>query len=166
MPCSVSVDLFLLRHGIATERLHGLDHPERALSGYGITRTLAVVQQLQAFGIRVDRLLSSPYKRAIQTAELAVQAGLAEGLDPQDALQPGADPWPLIQSLRGRCLLVGHQPDLGDLAARLLGAPRGSILLKKAGLLHLRWSIQARDPAGRAELHALLRPGLLLPSPA
>ena len=166
VPCSTSVDLFLLRHGIAQQRHHGFDHPERSLSADGRARTLAVVKQLKALGLRTDQLLSSPYKRAMQTAELAVHVGLSDRLVKEDTLRPGVDPWPLIETLRGRCLFVGHEPDLGDLAARLLGAPRGSIVLKKAGLVHLRWRLEGGDPSGRAQLHALLRPGLLLLSAA
>ena len=160
---STSVDLFLFRHGIAEERRHGLDDSLRPLTDEGILRTMEVARRLRSLGFAADRLLSSPYLRASQTAELAQQAGLAEQVEFESCLVPGGDAWPLLEGLFGRCLLVGHEPDLSHLAVRLLGAPLGCLVLKKAGFAHLRWSQQDRSPAGRAELRVLLRPGLLLP---
>jgi hypothetical protein len=64
---------------------------------------------------------------------------------------------------RPRLLLVGHEPDLGLLACRLIGAPAGAIELRKAGLAVLRL---APTPLGRlegsAQLQLLLSPRLLL----
>ncbi|MFO7629070.1 MAG: hypothetical protein R6W06_06045, partial [Prochlorococcaceae cyanobacterium] len=65
------------------------------------------------------------------------------------ALAPGGDPLPLLElwaaaavapGERGRLLLVGHEPDLGLLAARLIGAPAGSIALRKAGVVVLTFA--------------------------
>ena len=52
--------------------------------------------------------------------------------------------------------LVGHEPDLGDLACGLLGCAPGSLVLKKAGVIQLRRS------TGQWQLKALLRPALLI----
>ena len=62
----------------------------------------------------------------------------------------------LLQGLRGRIALVGHEPDLGHLACRLLGLTSGSIVLKKAGLVQLRSAAEGWQLAG------LLRPGQVL----
>ena len=72
MPGSNSADLVLLRHGIAEPRQAGQDHPDRPLTAAGRQRTQRVMAALVQRGVRVDRLLSSPYRRALQTAELAV----------------------------------------------------------------------------------------------
>jgi phosphohistidine phosphatase len=71
--------------------------------------------------------------------------------------------------------MVGHEPDLGDLAARLIGAPAGSIPLRKAGLALLEpeglgdpVTPAGQDPAafspgpGIWRLRLLLSPRLLL----
>ncbi len=166
-------ELLLLRHGIAEERRPGNDDAARALTARGRERSLAVLARLNGLGFRADRLLSSPLRRAHQTAELAVRAGLAEALELAEALAPAADPldglpqW--LASLsppegeRPRLLLVGHEPDLGLLACRLIGAPAGAIELRKAGLAVLRL---APTPLGRlegsAQLQLLLSPRLLL----
>lgn len=163
MPVSASVDLFLLRHGIAVEREQGQDHPDRSLTVFGAQRTLAVAERLRALGYQAERVLCSPYRRAVETADLAVQAGLAAGSRLEPALVPGGDPKPLVRSLHGRCLLVGHEPDLSELAAALMGAAPGHLRLRKAGFCHLCWDVVHGDPFGHAVLQALLRPRLLLP---
>ena len=72
-------------------------------------------------GLRLDRLLSSPYRRALQTAELALEAGLAPELAVDERLQPGGALNILVTAFDQRLGLVGHEPDLGDLACGLLG---------------------------------------------
>lgn len=66
---------------------------------------------------------------------------------------------------RRRLALVGHEPDLGTLAARLIGAAPGSIDLRKAGLAVLRLPGPAIPGGleGRARLRLLIAPRLLLP---
>jgi phosphohistidine phosphatase len=193
--------LLLLRHGIAEDRSEERPDGLRALTPAGRRRTTAVLERAVTLGLAVDRLVSSPLVRARQTAELALGAGLAPSLELATALEPGADPLPLLARWLastpkavapqppggGRpagedlppaadtpgasplsLALVGHEPDLGDLAARLLGAPSGSIALRKAGLavLVLPRSAQVRleeqAAAGAWRLHLLLTPRVLL----
>ena len=156
MPASNSADLVLLRHGIAEPRLAGQDHPDRALTAAGRQRTRLVMAALVQRGLRLDRLLSSPYRRALQTAELAVEAGLASELAVDERLEPGGALETLLTPFEGCIGLVGHEPDLGDLACGLLGCAPGVLVLKKAGMIQLRCS------AGQWQLQALLRPALLI----
>jgi phosphohistidine phosphatase len=179
------LELLLLRHGIAEDRRPGVPDAGRQLTAAGRARTRAVLERAVSLGVRADRLLSSPLSRAWQTGEIAVAAGLAPGIELAQALEPGGDPLPLLpawlargagdgspapgadarDAAPGRLLLVGHEPDLGDLAARLLGAPSGAIALRKAGMALLRLpAVPAGAPlAGTARLEWLLRPKLLLP---
>ena len=161
VPCSNSVDLYLLRHGIAEPRVEGLDNPSRTLTSEGRVRTQVMVGWLVASGLQVDRLISSPYTRALQTAGLVYQAGLSPAPETSLHLAPGGDLPRLLPQLRGRCLLVGHEPDLSAWAASLIGAPQGGLRLRKAGCCHLR--LDHRDAGGsvRAHLDWLQRPGLL-----
>ena len=159
MPDSNWLELALIRHGIADPRHGGGDHPERALTPRGRGRTRAVLAVLARRGVTLDRLLTSPYRRALQTAELAVEVGIAPRLERCDLLRPAESPLALVHRLQGRVGLVGHEPDLGQLACGLLGLMPGSLQLKKAGLVLLRRSEQ------RWQLDALLRPGLLLERP-
>ena len=128
-------ELLLFRHGIAEERGGPTPEPLRALTPAGIRRTTAVAERLALLGIRADQLMSSPLVRARQTAEIAVAAGLAGQLEIDGALAPDGDALALVRSSGSeRLMLVGHEPDLGQLACQVLGAPAGAITLKKAGL--------------------------------
>ena len=128
-------ELLLFRHGIAEERGGPTLEPLRALTPAGIRRTTAVAERLALLGIRADQLISSPLVRARQTAEIAVAAGLAGQLEIDGALAPDGDALALVRSSgAGRLMLVGHEPDLGQLACQVLGAPAGTVTLKKAGL--------------------------------
>ena len=156
MPVSNSAELVLLRHGIAEPRQAGLDHPDRPLTEVGRQRTQRVMAALVRRGLRLDRLLTSPYLRALQTAQLALEAGLAPGLAVDERLQPGGAHETLLTPFNGRLGLVGHEPDLGDLACALLGCAPGSLVLKKAGVIQLHRS------ADHWQLQTLLRPALLI----
>ncbi len=165
-------ELLLLRHGIAEERRPERPDPGRELTAAGRQRTRAVLQRAVALGWKADRLLSSPLARAWQTGEIAMAVGLAPTLELAQALAPGGDPLPLLpgwlKSASGeachRLLLVGHEPDLGLLAARLLGATPGSITLRKAGMALLRLPAEEAGPPvpGSARLEWLVPPKLLL----
>jgi phosphohistidine phosphatase len=169
-------ELLLLRHGIAEERSPDRVDAERELTAAGRARTRAVLERAAGLGLRADRLLSSPLARARQTGEIACEAGLAPALELVQALEPGGDPLPLLPAWLTpaeagagplRLLLVGHEPDLGLLAARLLGAPPGAITLRKAGLALLRLPVLPAGAtlAGTARLEWLVRPKLWLPRP-
>ena len=160
-------ELLLLRHGIAEERCVDLPDGSRALTAEGRLRTEAVLQRLLELGLGCDLLLSSPLTRARQTADLARLAGLAPDLELAAALEPAGEIGPLLQLWLGdssprpgwrRLALVGHEPDLGLLAARLIGAPAGAVTLKKAGV-----ALVALPEDGRAaRLKLLLSPRSLL----
>jgi len=149
-------ELLLWRHGIAEDRHPDrLDH-KRALTAQGRQRTAAAAAELCRLQLHCDRLLSSPLRRAQQTAEIGVAAGLAPVLELEDRLAPGGDPLSLLQAGPWQRLgLVGHEPDLGELASSLLGLPAGTISLRKAGIVLLRLG-----PTG-ASLEALIGPRLL-----
>ena len=132
-------ELYIVRHAVAAER--GEEWPDdtkRPLTERGIARFKEVVDGLRAFGMEVDEVFSSPLVRTKQTATL-----LAAGLDPKppvkmlDALAPGHAPQTVMaqlakQAKRHRIALVGHEPDLGELAAHLIGAQR-ALPFKKGG---------------------------------
>ena len=149
-------ELLLWRHGLAAERRPDRSDAERALTAAGLQRTRVVAGELVRLGLTCDAMLSSPLRRAVQTAALGVAAGLAESFAVAAALAPEGDPTPLLEPGPWRRLaLVGHEPDLGDLACRLLGAPPGTISLRKAGVALLRLGV------GQARLQLLIGPRFL-----
>ncbi|MGC6482104.1 MAG: phosphohistidine phosphatase SixA [Synechococcus sp.] len=159
MCSSTWVDLFLLRHGIAQERINGVDHPDRPLTVRGRRRTQAVLGHVLQLGVSAERLISSPYARALETARLVHQAGLAPAPEVSQWLAPGADHYALFPFQERSVLLVGHEPDLSALAAALIGASPGALRLRKAGWMHLKLPAGAAEWRGSARLELLLRPG-------
>ncbi len=157
-------ELLLLRHGIAQERSPERPDAERALTPAGRTRTEAVVERLRRLDLGCTALFSSPLQRARQTAELACAGGLAPALQLADGLAPGGDPWPLLRKAMGqeRWALVGHEPDLGLLAAALIGAEPGALQLKKAGVAVLQLAGSPGDARSRGRLLLLMGPRQLL----
>jgi phosphohistidine phosphatase len=136
-------ELYLVRHAIAADR--GSDWPDdtkRPLTEEGISRFKDAVKGLRRLDVEIDEIFTSPLVRARQTAEL-LAAGL-EGKSPVkvlDALAPGHTSTSVMTNLarvakRRRIALVGHEPELGELAAHLIGAGR-ALTFKKGGICRI-----------------------------
>jgi len=132
--------VYLVRHGIAEDVSATGDDESRRLTAQGRGRMQKAAAGLRRMGIRPATVLTSPLVRAAETA--AIIAAAFPGLPaPRDfpALAPAVPPMETIAALRvfGRyreLLLVGHQPNLGHVAAVLLtGSPDGLILELKKG---------------------------------
>lgn len=161
------IELYLVRHGVAGER--GPAFPDdrlRPLTDEGVTRFRQEVRGLAAMGVTIDLVLTSPLVRAHQTAELLV-AGLPgrPRLDTLDALAPGGRVPIIMEAIaqrsrqrQNRLALVGHEPDLGELAARFLGA-RGAIPFKKGAVCCIE--LQGRLAGGPGSLIWHLPPRVL-----
>ena len=159
------MNVYFLRHGIALEPgAKGIKHDsERPLTPEGRQKLLQVAAALLALEISFDLILSSPYVRARQTAELiAKQLDYANRLQLTENLRPGGSFRSLLQGIRrtkplpASVLLVGHEPDLSMAASNLLsGSPEIHFELKKAGLI----AVDAGSLApGNAVLQFMLTP--------
>ncbi|MBU3665207.1 MAG: phosphohistidine phosphatase SixA [Chthoniobacterales bacterium] len=138
--------LYLLRHAEA-EVLASRDY-ERRLTDKGRVQAGRVGKFCRQHKIRPDVLLSSPVVRAAETAGLvASELGKIEPVEVPWAAC-GMDPWRAMEELQAygkfaSVMLVGHQPDLGGLAAALLG-------MGDVGKLHVRKALLiAIDVHGR-----------------
>ena len=160
--------LYLLRHGPAEERdaTNARADRDRALTSEGRAKVKRIAEAMAAMELSFDRILSSPFVRARETAEL-----VAAGLRPRrpvtlcDELAAEAEPADLLPYLAGLkpvpqdLLLVGHQPYLGALAALLLGSRCDrAVDFKKGGLACFAWETPR---SGEATLVWLLTPGLM-----
>lgn len=117
--------LYLLRHGIAEPPRPGRPDHERRLTEVGVHQMRLQAAAFAAAGLGVDRLFCSPYTRARQTADLVGEA-LGATPEEQSLLQCGCsfdDAVELLGRYEGlqRVLLVGHQPDLGQLVYAFTG---------------------------------------------
>ena len=162
------MNLYLLRHAEAVElgeRKTRTDR-ERMLTLSGRKRARKVAKALKKLGLQFDQILSSPFPRAWQTAEIVART-LASGdkLGAVPALQPGGNLNSLIQQLqksppKSQILLVGHEPAMSDLVSQLASrSGEVEVRFRKAGLCKLSTD---RLSAGQcAEIDWLLTPDLL-----
>jgi phosphohistidine phosphatase len=165
---TTNMDLYLIRHAIAEDIAgdgHGADS-ERRLTSEGATKMRRIAKALKDAGLAFDLILSSPYVRARQTAEIVAKVyGLKKALELTPELAPHGNPRKLMELLanthrkRRSVVLVGHEPYLSTLISLLLsGGTSLSVRLKKAGICKLT----AEEPAyGQcATLEWLLTPRL------
>jgi len=129
--------LYLLRHADADTPAPSDD--ARTLSEKGQGQAQKVARFCEAHDMQLSLVLSSPVRRAHETAqivcatlrsELVIARWLACGMHPDEALEE-------LRAYRGQSsvMLVGHEPDFSQLAAHLLGLPtNNAIHIRKASL--------------------------------
>jgi phosphohistidine phosphatase len=136
------VELYLIRHADALPLGEGgtQDDSERPLSDKGRAQSEQVGRFFEARGIVLDKLISSPYVRARETAELMLPH-LPEPKPPLEAsaaLVPDAKPRKLAKLLRGveaqRVGLVGHLPHIAEWAGWFIGGKKAQLDFAKAGI--------------------------------
>jgi len=158
-------ELYVIRHGLAEERGDAWpDDSKRPLTDEGMSRLRKSARGLARIGVTIDIVLTSPLVRARQTAEL-----VAGGLEPRpslvnvDSLAPDGSYAAVLADLekharRSRIALVGHEPMLGELAARLIGS-RHAIEFKKGAVCRI--DIDDLPPAGPGDLRWMLTPKIM-----
>ncbi len=158
-------ELYLIRHAIAEERGEAWpDDTKRPLTSEGAARMRKATRGLERLEVAIDTILTSPLVRARQTAEI-----VADSLHPRpaivniDSLAPGAGYAALAADLekharRQHIALVGHEPGIGELAARLIGS-RHPIEFKKGAVC--RVDVDEIPPNGPGDLRWMLTPKIL-----
>ncbi|MFY9317458.1 MAG: histidine phosphatase family protein [Burkholderiales bacterium] len=150
------MDLILWRHADAAEGGRDLD---RKLTAKGHKQAARVAEWLNKQLPSKYAVLSSPARRARETADALgvrykISARLAPGAAPTDILE--AVGWP---SHKGALVVVGHQPDLGRVAAVLLAGAESDWSVKKGGLWWLSHRVREREK--QVVVRAVLAPDLL-----
>ena len=158
-------EVYLIRHGVAEERGDAWpDDTKRPLTDDGMDRLRKEARGLARLGVVVDVMLTSPLVRTRQTAEI-----VASELDPRpsivnaESLAPGGTFQSVVVDLekhskKSRIALVGHEPSIGELAARLIGS-RHPIEFKKGAVCRI--DVESLPPAGAGSLRFLLPPKVL-----
>ena len=158
--------LYLVRHGLAVDPTDPTSppDPERPLTPKGIEKTRAAARGLRELGVGPDVMITSPYLRAAQTAEIACETlGFPrDKIRRSDALKPGANPAELFKEL-GRIraketMCFGHAPHLDQVVGYALGLRTVVTALKKAGVACL--DVDSFAPP-RAQLVWLCQPKML-----
>jgi phosphohistidine phosphatase len=139
----MALELYLIRHGVAAERGDEFpDDSKRPLTSGGIARLRKEARALDAMGIGFDHIITSPLARTRQTADVfAEMLKTKPSVSTSDALAPAGTSAAVIQELarharKGRVALVGHEPNIGELAARLIGA-RAPLEFKKGAICRI-----------------------------
>lgn len=158
-----TLELYLIRHGVAAER--GEDYPDdskRPLTNGGISRLRKEAKALDELGVAFDHIITSPLVRTRQTADIFAESLKSKpSVSLSDALAPAGTSTAVIQELakhmrKGRVAVVGHEPNIGELAGRLIGArmplefKKGAIcridfeVFPPKGIGQLRWFVTSR----------------------
>lgn len=168
MASSTPTEVYLFRHGIAAERGTYADDSQRPLVQKGRVKTAAIAQRLKDWGLQFDQMLTSPFVRAWQTAEILQAAGLAQQVTFFEPLAPGGQLQTWLAWLAAQpgdlntLVLVGHEPDLSDWGERLVnGQVSNRWVLKKAGIVGLRLPLTGSAIAN-SQLFWLAPPRFLL----
>ena len=158
-------ELYLVRHGIAADRGKAWpDDSKRPLTPRGIKHMRKVIKGLDDLDVKLDLILTSPLVRARETADL-LRHGLGKdaAVEETTRLAPGGRPADIVDLLKKhkkaeRIALVGHEPDLGQLAAFLIGA-RAPLVFKKGGVCRIDFDKLPPTPPG--QLHWFALPDML-----
>ena len=135
--------IYLIRHSNAVEQgvAEYQDDSRRPLTEKGRDKMTEIASALRKLGVNPDLIVSSPYLRARETAEiLAKVLKYKKELLFNDSLVPAGTPEQIIGEINekytvGELMLVGHEPCLGILIGTLAaGAPNLVIDLKKGGV--------------------------------
>ena len=158
-------EIYVIRHGLAEDRGDSWpDDAKRPLSDDGESSMRKTARGLNRLGVTMDVVLTSALVRAKQTAEL-----VAGGLNPKppvavvESLAPGGTYQAIVADLekhtkRKRIGLVGHEPGIGEFAARLIGS-RHPIEFRKGAICRI--DVDSIPPSGPADLRWLLTPKIL-----
>jgi phosphohistidine phosphatase len=141
--------VYFLRHANAGERLVNLKKDEkRALDETGVEQCGYMGRALAAIDVHVDMIISSPLKRAAQTASLVGNELSYEGkLQFEDALRPGAsfaDFHKMLDKYKRyeNIMVVGHNPNLSEFAGRSISETgcEAAVELKKGAVAKVELS--------------------------
>lgn len=148
-----SFSLYVVRHAIAAERGDAFpDDSKRPLTSAGKAKFKKAARGLAEIGVEVDRILTSPYTRARETADiLAAQLSGHPPVIETRALEPGRPFEHLLEALAEHAdcravAIVGHEPGIGECAGRLVAAP--ALEFKKGAMCRIDFDTWPSDAPG------------------
>lgn len=141
------MDLILWRHAEAHEAADGEDDLARTLTTRGEKQAARMAVWLDRQLPHGLRVLASPARRTEQTAQalgrkFKLRAELLPGGTAADVLELVQWPKP-----HGAVLVVGHQPQLGQVAAQLLGMGTADCAIRKGAV----WWLRHRERQGHSQ---------------
>lgn len=138
------MELYLLRHGIADNDSPTGRDSDRQLTAEGRRKLRQILQRAAEAGVKPDLILTSPYARARQTAEIAKEVlNCPQELQLTESLVPEAEPqdlWLEIRTQHGglrSLMVVSHQPLMGRSTGYLLRCAELIVDFKKGGIVRI-----------------------------
>jgi len=138
------MELYLLRHGIAEDHSPTGKDADRSLTEEGRKKLRETLKAVANAGVTVRSIVSSPYLRAPQTAEIAKDVlGFQDELVLSNALTPDGDPQDVWQEIRSDyrgadcVMLTSHEPLMSRCTGYLLGTPELLIDFKKGAVVRI-----------------------------
>jgi phosphohistidine phosphatase len=163
------MNLYIVRHAIAVEEgAAGYESDsERPLTDKGRKKMRQVAKGLRSLGVDFDLILSSPYVRARETAEILADVfKMKKNITFTESLIPLATPELLIGEINqtysvDSIAVVGHEPHLSTLIGILIAEnAKIDVTLKKGGVCYIT-ADDLHHNDHRATLEWLLTPGIL-----
>ncbi len=164
------MNLYIIRHAIAVDEAMS-DYEsdrERPLTDKGRKKMRQIAKALYNLGVELDLILSSPYVRACETAEILADVfKMKKEIVLSDHLVPSGNPELLIGEINEKysvdsLAVVGHEPFLSALISFLVAEnAKVEITLKKGGVCYLA-ADDLHHLDHRATLEWLLTPGILM----
>ena len=162
-----------MRHGNAGKRLSSDTKDfSRPLTFEGKREVTDIAKSLKYLGVKFHFIITSPLKRAYQTASLVAMAFNSENkIEQWDELKPEGNRTALYRKLSEKfkkdsyILIVGHEPYLSSLICEIISkgdvvnTASGHLVLRKAGLAKIR--ITSSHQRIQGELRWLLTPKLI-----
>ena len=137
------MELYFLRHAMAAEpgTVDITHDSERPLTSEGIEKMKEEARGMQCMGLTFDQVVSSPYMRAAETAEIVTKGLKFKGkIKFTDLLIPNAEFKTFFKLLKefqvdDKVLLVGHLPSLEEFTSRLISGQSTAAMDYKQGSL-------------------------------
>jgi len=163
------MDLYMIRHAIAVDEGSPKyeEDAQRPLTDKGKKKMRLIAKGLHTLGVNFDLILSSPYVRARETAEILAEIfKVKQEVAFSENLIPMGDPNALIAEMNEKysvnsIALVGHEPFLSSMAGLLIADNADiEMTFKKGGICRL--SAEDLHHIRKATLEWLLTPGILV----
>jgi len=151
------MEIYLLRHAVAEDSAATGRDADRRLTDEGRAKLRRVLERAHQAGVRPSLILSSPYRRALETAEIAARELGYEGeIVRLPVLMPDGSPqevWDAIREHRNESavLIAGHEPLFSATVAFLLGSAHSMVHFRKGALVRIDVKTTGPNPAGVLE---------------
>lgn len=155
------MNIYLIRHGEAEPASDKKPDEERELTESGIKKLKLSIDLWKNYFNKIDVILSSPLKRALQTAAIVKDTyGIESEIIKENSLLNGGSVKDLLIAAESFAVndiaMVGHQPDLGKHIAAMSGSNNLNLKLPPGSIIKINF--KERISIGKGILEFFLPP--------